>query len=161
MKIINLSNNNLTDDLFKILTENELYDIFDQLRIIDLTNNEIYLTEIKVLIKFVKLFATLKKLIICDNPAEEFINNYIKKKIIRFDEEQNNKKIITKFNKEELIIKELLENKGKNNDNFGNPNNIKLYMNNYIDYRFVEASKKLYPELFDKIDIECKNNYFN
>ena len=103
----------------------------------------------------------MKRLIICDTPAEEFINEYIKKKIIRFNEEQNNKKIITQFNKDELIIKDLIENKGKNNDNFGNQSNIKLYMNNCIDFRFVEASKKLYPELFDKIDIKCKNNYFN
>ena len=161
LKKINLSNNNLTDDLFKILTENELHEIFDQLREIDLTNNEIYLNKIQDLIKFVKLFATLKRLIICDTPAEEFINEYIKKKIIRFNEEQNNKKIITQFNKNELIIKDLLENKGKNNDNFGNQSNIKLYMNNCIDFRFVEASKKLYHELFDKIDIKCKNNYFN
>ena len=33
-----------------------------------------------------------------------------------------------KNNKDELLIKELLENKGKNNDNFGNQNNIRLYM---------------------------------
>ena len=82
-----------------------MHEIFDQLREIDLTNNEIYLNKIKDLIKFVKLFATLKRLIICDTPAEEFINEYIKKKIIRFNEEQNNKKIITQFNKNELIIK--------------------------------------------------------
>ena len=160
LKKINLANNNLTDDFFKILTENELHEIFDQLREIDLTNNEIYLNRTKEVINFVKSFDSLKKIIICDTPAEEIINDYIKKKIIRFNEEQNNKKIETKFNKDELLIKELLENKGKNNDNFGNQNSIRLYMNNCIDFRFVEATKKLYPYLFDKIDIKCKNNYF-
>ena len=160
LKKINLANNNLTDDFFKILTENELHEIFDQLREIDLTNNEIYLNRTKEVINFVNSFDSLKKIIICDTPAEEIINDYIKKKIIRFNEEQNNKKIETKFNKDELLIKELLENKGKNNDNFGNQNSIRLYMNNCIDFRFVEATKKLCPDLFDKIDIKCKNNYF-
>lgn len=162
LKKINLSNNNLTDDLFKLLIENNSHEIYDKLKEINLSNNQIYLNRTKELIKFVQLFDCVQKILIYDTPAEEIINNYIKKKIIRFNEEQNNKKISTEFNKDELIIKALLENNGKNSEDiFGNQSKIKIYLNNNIDYKFIEASKKLYPELFDKVQIKCSNNYFN
>ena len=162
LKKINLSNNNLTDDLFKLLIENNSHEIYDKLKEINLSNNQIYLNRTKELIKFVQLFDCVQKILIYDTPAEEIINNYIKKKIIRFNEEQNNKKISTEFNKDELIIKALLENNGKNSEDiFGNQSKIKIYLNNNIDYKFIEASKKLYPELFDKAQIKCSNNYFN
>ena len=162
LKKINLSNNNLTDDLFKLLIENNSHEIYDKLKEINLSNNQIYLNRSKEMVKFVQLFDSLQKVSIYDTPAEEIINDYIKKKIIRFNEEQNNKKISTEFNKDELIIKELLENNGKNSEDiFGNQSKIKLYLNNNIDYKFIEASKKLYPELFNKVQIKCSSNYFN
>jgi hypothetical protein len=162
LKKINLSNNNLTDDLFKLLIENNSHEIYDKLKEINLSNNQIYLNRTKELIKFVQLFDCVQKILIYDTPAGEIINNYIKKKIIRFNEEQNNKKISTEFNKDELIIKALLENNGKNSEDiFGNQSKIKIYLNNNIDYKFIEASKKIYPELFDKVQIKCSNNYFN
>ena len=162
LKKINLSSNNLTDDLFKLLIENNSHEVYNKLKEINLSNNPIYLNRIKEMIIFSKLFDCLEKILLCDTPGEEIINNYIKKKIIRFNEEQNNKKISTEFNKDELIVKELLENNSKNIiDTFGNKSKIKLYFNNNIDYKFIEASKKLYPELFDKVQIKCSNNYFN
>ena len=161
LKKINLSNNNLTDDLFKLLIENKSHEIYDKLKEINLSNNQIYLNRIKEVIKFVQLFDCIQKILIYDTPAEEIINNYIKKKIIRFNEEQNNKKISTEFNKDESIIKDLFENNGKSSEDiFGNQSKIKLYLNNNIDYKFIEASKKLYPELFDKVQIKCSSNYF-
>ena len=162
LKKINLSSNNLTDDLFKLLIENNSHEIYNKLKEINLSNNQIYLNRIKEVTMFLKLFDCLERLLLYDTPAEEIINNYIKKKIIRFNEEQNNKKITTEFNKDELIVKDLLENNSKNSgDTFGNQSKIKLYLNNTIDYKFIEASKKLYPELFDKIEIKNAYNYFN
>ena len=162
LKKINLSHNNLSDDLFKLLIENNSHEIYNKLKEINISNNEIYLNRAKEVINFVNLFDCMEKIFIYDTPSEEIINNYIKKKIIRFNEEQNNKKITTEFNKDELIIKELLENNSKNSeDNFGNQSKIKLYLNNNIDYKFIEASKKLYPELFDKVQIKNACNYFN
>jgi hypothetical protein len=53
----------------------------------------------------------------------------------------------------------LLENKENPDENSENKSKVKLYMNNNIDYRFVEVSKKLYPKLFDRISIKNIYNY--
>ena len=162
LKKINLSSNKLTDNLFKLLIENNLHEIYENLKELNLSNNEICLNQVKEVKNFSKLFDCIKKLYIYDTPAEENINNYLKKKIIRFNEEQNNKTITTEFNNDEMIIKDLLENNGKNDDeSFGNQSGLKLYLNNVIDYKFIDAAKKLYSELFNKIDIKNKYNYFN
>ena len=162
LKKINLASNKLTDDFFKILIEKKADEIYDKIKEIDLSNNEIYLKGKKEVINFVKSFDSIQKIFIHDTPAEENINNYIKKKIIMLNEEQNSKIITTIFNKEEEEIKNLLESDGKSNDNvFGNQSGAKLYMNNTIDYKFIDAAKKIYPELFDNIYIKNKCNYFN
>ena len=156
LKKLNLSYNKFTDGFFKLLIENNSHELFDNLKEIDLSNNEIYLNNDKEIKTFVQLFDCIQKIILCDTPVEENINNYIKKKIIRFNEEQNDKVIKTEFNKEELSIKELLENK---TEKFGNQSKIKLVMDNKIDYGFISACKKLYPELFENIEIKYKYNY--
>ena len=156
LRKVNLSYNKFTDNFFKLLTENNSHELFDNLKEIDLSNNEIYLNNDKEIKTFVQLFDCIKKIILCDTPIEENINNYIKKKIIRFNEEQNDKVIKTEFNKEELTIKDLFENK---TEKFGNQSNIKLIMDNKIDYGFISACKKLYPELFENIEVKYKYNY--
>ena len=162
LKKINLASNKLTDDFFKILIEKKADEIYDKIKEIDLSNNEIYLKGKKEVINFVKSFDSIQKIFIHDTPAEENINNYLKKKIIMLNEEQNSKIITTIFNKDEEEIKNLLESEGKSNDNvFGNQSGAKLYMNNTIDYKFIDAAKKIYPELFDNIYIKNKCNYFN
>ena len=156
LKKLNLSYNKFTDNFFKLLIENDSHELFDNLKEIDLSNNEIYLNNDKEIKKFVQLFDCIQKIILNDTPIEENINNYIQKKIIRFNEEQNDKEIKTEFNKEELSIKDLFENK---DEKFGNQSKIKLIMDNKIDYGFISACKKLYPELFENLEVKYKYNY--
>ena len=159
LKKLNLSYNEVTDDLFKLLTENNSKKIYDNLKVLDLSNNDIHLAKIKEIKDFIKSFDFIKKILIYNTPVEKIINNYIKKKIIRLNEEKGKKTITTEFNKEELNIIELLENKENPDENSENKSKVKLYMNNNIDYRFVEVSKKLYPKLFDRISIKNIYNY--
>ena len=159
LKKLNLSYNEITDNLFKLLTENNSKKIYDNLKVLDLSNNDIHLAKIKEIKDFIKSFDFIKKILIYNTPVEKIINNYIKKKIIRLNEEKGKKAITTEFNKEELNIIELLENKENPDENSENKSKVKLYMNNNIDYRFVEVSKKLYPKLFDRISIKNIYNY--
>ena len=155
IKKINLSNNNLTDEIFKLLIDNKMYDIYNKIKSINLSGNVICLNKVEEIINFVKLFDSLKEIIIKDTVGEENINNYIRKKIIIFNESQNGQNELTKFNNEELIVQELIENKkDKPDNNFSNNSHVKLIMTNTIDYKFIEAAQKIYPELFEKIDIK-------
>ena len=165
LKKINLSDNKLTDNLFKLLLENNSHEIYSNLKEINLSNNDIHFKKVKELKIFVKYFDCIQKLIIFDTPAEEYINNYIKKKIIRFNDEQN-KKSMTEFNNEDLNIKELFEhnkldkNKGiQSDDILDNQSNIKICMNNTVDFKFIEAARKLFAELFNKLDIKNVYSY--
>jgi hypothetical protein len=106
LKKLNLSCNKLTDNFFKLLIENNAHEIYDKLRQIDLSNNNIHFSNIEEIKTFVKLFDCIQKMFLYDTPIEETINRYIKKRIKRYNEEKYNKKIVTEFNKEELNIKE-------------------------------------------------------
>ena len=155
IKKINLSNNKLTDELFSLLINNKSYDIYNQLKIIDLSNNNIRLSNKNINI-FVKSFDSLKIIIIKNTPAEENINNYIKKIIKRFNEKQNKDKNITELNDLDLLIKGLIENKEDKENYLINNSHIKLKMKNTVDYKFIEAAEKIYPDLFERIKIEYK-----
>ena len=155
VKIMNLSNNKLTDDIFKLLIENKSWDIYRKIKKIDLSNNDINLKDTKIVKEFVKLFDSIKSIIINNTNSEENINNYIKKLVIRFNETQNDGKCTTEFTPSELSIRELINNKNKENCIYNN-SNIKLEMKNKIDYKFIEAAKKINPDIFDKIHIEYK-----
>ena len=133
LKKLNLSCNKLTDNFFKLLIENNAHEIYDKLRQIDLSNNNIHFSNIEEIKTFVKLFDCIQKMFLYDTPIEETINRYIKKRIKRYNEEKYNKKIVTEFNKEELNIKELFDIKDNQDEKFGNLSNIKLYMNNLIE----------------------------
>ena len=155
LKILNLANNKLTDELFSLLVKNKSFDIYNKLKIINLSNNDIKLSNAKDLTNFVKLFDSIKMIIINNTPAEDNINNYIKKIIKRFNETQNGDKNITEFNDIDKLIQGLIEKNDKN-DYLFNSSNIKLKMKNTIDYKFVEAAQKIYPELLERIIIEHK-----
>ena len=155
IKIINLSNNNLTDKIFKLLINNKIYDIYNKIKSINLSFNDISLNNVEDIKNFVKLFDSVKEIIIENTNGEENINNYIRKKIIIFNESQNGQNELTNFNNEELLVQELIENKkDKPDNNFSNNSHVKLKMTNTIDYKFIEAAQKIYPELFEKIDIK-------
>ena len=71
---------------------------------------------------------------------------------------------MTEFNNDDLNIKQLLEhnkldkNKGVLSDDIlDNQSNIKICMNNTVDFKFIEAAQKLFADLFNKLDI--KNIY--
>jgi hypothetical protein len=155
VKIMNLSNNKLTDDIFKLLIENKSWDIYRKIKKIDLSNNDINLKDTKIVKEFVKLFDSIKSIIINNTNSEENINNYIKKLVIRFNETQNDGKCTTEFTPSELSIRELINNKNKENCIYNN-NNIKLEMKKKIDYKFIEAAQKINPDILDKIHIEYK-----
>ena len=142
LKKLNLSCNKLTDNFFKLLTDNNAHEILDKLRTIDLSNNNIHFSNIKEIKTFVKLFDSIQKMFLYDTPIEETINRYIKKRIKRYNEEKYNKKITTNFNKEELNIKELFDIKDNQDEKFGNLSNIKLYMNNLIEV-LIEENENL------------------
>ena len=155
IKVINLSNNKLTDKIFELLIENKCWDIYRKIKKIDLSNNDINLKNPKIFKEFAKLFDSIKTIVIQNTNIEQNINNYIKKLVIRFNEEQNDGKCKTEYNPSELSVKELINNKNQE-DCFNNNSNIKLKMKNTIDYKFIEAAQKLKPHIFDKINIEFK-----
>jgi len=152
---INISNNKITDKIFELLNESKIYDIYHKLKTIDLSSNEINLNKVDEFKKFVQLFDSIQSIIISNTPAEEKINYFIKKKIIKFNEDKNGGEIKTEFDENELLVKGLIDNK-EEKDNLNNKSHIKLKMKCFIDYKFVEAAQKLYPKLFEKIDIEYK-----
>ena len=156
VKIMNLSNNKLTDKLFKYLTDNKSYDIYSKIKNIDLSNNDIKLNNNKDFNIFVELFDSIQIIMIKNTQAEENINNYIKKCIIKFNENKNGENNKTEFNNIDLSIQELIDNKKGREFCFNNNSNIKLQMKNNIDYKFIDEAKKIYPALFDKIIIEYK-----
>lgn len=156
VKIMKLENNKLTDKLFNLLIEDNSWDIYTKLKCIDLSNNDIHLNQIKQFKKFMKLFDSLQTIIIRNTPAEKNINNYIRKIIIRFNEIQNKEQKQTEFTNNEQNIKELFENDKNKDGGLWNDNNIKLKMKNSIDYKFIEAAQKLFPDILNKINIEYK-----
>jgi hypothetical protein len=153
VKKINLSNNKLTDNLFKILEDKKYYSVYNNLKSIDLSNNDINLNNTKDFKLFIKLY-DIKKVIIKNTNAEDKINSYIRKIIIIFNETQNGEKK-TQLNSDELSVKDLIDNNNRQ-DNICNSNNIKIIIKNTIDHKFIEAAKKIYPDIFEKIDIQHK-----
>jgi hypothetical protein len=156
LKKLNLSNNNLTDQLFKLLTNT--HETYDKLKQIDLSNNNIQFSDVKEIKNFVKSFNRLQIIIIYDTPIEENINNYIKKIVIRSNEEKEYKVIKTEFNDKELSIESLFKIKDNQFENFENKSNIKLYLNNRNDNKSLEAFKAINPNLFKKIKMKCLIN---
>ena len=152
---INVSNNKLTDKIFDLLFQNNMYDIYTKLRKLDLSNNQIHLLQNKSFKNFTNYYDCIRIVVIKNTPAEEYINSYVRKKIIRFNEVENGGKAKTEFNQEEMAIKDLIDIGDKKEDLDYNQN-IKLKMKNTIDYKFVAAAKQIYPELFKKIIIENK-----
>jgi serine protease inhibitor len=61
----------------------------------------------------------------------------------------------TQLNSDELSVKDLIDNNNRQ-DNICNNNNIKIIIKNTIDHKFIEAAKKIYPDIFEKIDIQHK-----
>ena len=156
VKNMNLSNNKLTDKLFNYLIDNKSYDIYTKIKNIDLSNNEIKLNGVKDFKYFAELFDSIQTIIINNTEAEENINYYIQKLIKIFNETQNGKGAKTKFNNIDLSIQDLIHNKQGKEYCFINNSHIKLKMKNIIDYRYIDAAQKIYPELFDRIIIEHK-----
>ena len=152
---INISNNKITDTIFELLIESKIYDIYHKIKTIDLSSNEIYLNKGNEVKKFVQLFDSIQSLIISNTPAEENINYFIKTSIIKFNEDKNGEQKKTEFDQNELLVKNLIDNK-EEKDNLNNKSHIKLKMKCFIDYKFIEAAQKIYPKLFEKIDIEYK-----
>ena len=155
IKKINISNNKITDKIFELLNESKIYDIYHKLKTIDLSSNEIYLNKGDEVKKFALLFDSVQSIIISNTPAEENINYFIKTSIIKFNEDKNGEHKKTEFDQNELLVKDLIDNK-EEKDNLNNKSHIKLKMKCFIDYKFVEAAQKIYPKLFEKIDIEYK-----
>ena len=153
LKKLNLSSNNLTDNFFKLL--NKSNESYVKLKQIDLSNNNIQFSNMKEVKNFVKSFDKLQRIIIHDTPIEENINNFIKKTVMRNNEEKTDKVIKTEFNNEELNVQELFKNKDNQNEKFGNKSNVKLCLNNRNEHNLLEACKNLCPELFNKIEIKC------
>jgi hypothetical protein len=150
IKKINLSNNKLTDNLFKLLSEKKsFYDIYNNIKIIDLSVNDIKLNNVQDVKNFVRFFDSIHKIIIKSTIAEDNINNFIRKSIIIFNEKQNGEKNISQYNYQELLVKDLIENKNNKQDNLWNNNNIKIIMKNTIDYNLLKQPKK-YIEIFSK-----------
>ena len=156
VKKMNLSNNKLTDKLFKCLIDIKSYDIYNKLKNVDLSNNDIKLNNVKEFNNFVELFDCIQTIVIRNTQAEENINNYIKKLIIKFNENKNGENNKTEFNDIDLSVQELIDNKKGKEYCFNNNSNIKLQMKNNIDYKFIDAAQKIYPDLFNKIIIEYK-----
>ena len=156
VKVMNLSNNKLTDKLFNCLIDNKSYVIYNKIKNVDLSNNDIQLNNVKDFNNFVQSFDSIQIIIIRNTQAEENINNYVKKLIKKFNENKNDEKNKTEFNDIDLSIQTLIDNKNGKEYCFNNNSNIKLQMKNTIDYKFIDAAQKIYPDLFDKIIIEYK-----
>ena len=158
IKKINLSNNQLTDALFSKLINNKSYDIYNRIKYIDISNNNFDFFKVDEIKKFIKLFDSIQTVIIKNTPAEESINNFIKKSIIIFNENKNGQQKKTEYGSFDLLIKVLFDFENKNNKetDLSNNSHIKIIMKNTIDYKFIEAAMKIYPHLFEKINIEYK-----
>jgi hypothetical protein len=153
LRKINLSNNQLNDELFSDMIKNKIYDIYNSLKIINLSNNSFYLKDNQKIQDFVKAFDNIKSIILYNTPAEDLINKFIKKSIIKLNE--NEKGI--EFDKDDQLIKGLLDKK----DLFNNNNNIKLRIKNTIDFKFIDAANKIFPDLMNKIIIDYKSNTYD
>ena len=118
IKKINVSNNKLTDNLFKLLSEKKsFYDIYNNIKIIDLSVNDIELNNVQHVKKFVRFFDSIHKIIIKSTIAEDNINNFIRKSIIIFNEKENGVKNISQYNQQESLVKNLIENTNNKQDN--------------------------------------------
>lgn len=144
---INLSYNNLTQKIFKLLVENQFHIIFDKLTDLDLSFNNINLEDVVLFKNFLTNFNQLEILSIIETPLQYIFNEYIKKEVlIIIAHEKKVKMTNMSLNKLELQIKENF----KGNLRFNN--NLQIIMNSYIGQKYWSRIGKI-PQFFSQFKI--------
>ena len=149
LKRLNLSSNAITEQFFSRFVENKYYENYKNLKLLNLSCNPISFNEAEIYKKFISNFQSLESLILKNTYISEDINNYMKKKVIRFFAKKNGQKIpdLDKNGKE----MESLIDKDKYIKN-----NSKVYIT--ISYTIKEKYKNLidkyFPYLLERIKME-------
>ena len=149
LKRLNLSSNAITEQFFSKFFENKYYENYKNLKLLNLSCNPISFNEAEIYKKFISNFQSLESLILKNTYISEDINNYMKKKVIRFFAKKNGQKIpdLDKNGKE----MESLIDKDKYIKN-----NSKVYIT--ISYTIKEKYKNLidkyFPYLLERIKME-------
>ena len=158
LKIINISKNKLTDAILDLSVKNNLHKIFNKLKVVNISFNDIHFSNGETTKIFLKNFCTLETLILKNTPIEEDINNFIKKEIIFHNENKNQKKIIKhNYNEKELLIQELFndikDNKNKEEKGYFLKKNtsIKIFIRNILENN--TDAKQLLPQFFERINM--------
>jgi len=178
--ILNLSNNNLNDQDFEKLIENnnsifakikklflcsnyitevgldnlinkEYNKIFENLKKLDLSGNPIKFNDLNQFKNFINGFPQLKTLLIRHTPVEKDFNNYLKIRVIRKIEE-NDKKELSNMSEMDLQFEQFIEKEHYLKEK----TKLKLKLMNTIGYKYLSIIRKNFPYLLENIKIETK-----
>ena len=152
LKKLNLTRNKLTEEIFDLFLENKYQDKFTNLKIINLSENQINFTDSQKYQNFFENFKNIKLFIAKYTHFEKCINNYLKNKIIRYYENERNKQKKTNFTNEDLEIKKILDN----NNYLRAKTSITIYINDIHNNKYLPKIKKYFPEILEKIIIETR-----
>ncbi len=110
LKRLNLSSNAISEQFFVIFTNNNYYEYYHNLKLLNLSGNPITFDEAKIYQKFILNCKNLESLILKNTPIGKDINNFLKYKVVSLEANKVLKKKIENDKKtdelENLIFKD-------------------------------------------------------
>ena len=152
LKNLNLAKNKFTDKILDLMLENNFYEKFTKLKILNLSGNKLNFTKAEKYQNFFEKFISLKKFIAHNTPFELSLNNYTRTIINRYYENERYKAYKTNFSEEDLEIQKILEN-----DNYLlKKTNVTIDVIDVNNYKYISKIKKFYPNILKRVNFETK-----
>lgn len=153
LKYFILESNYLTEQFLYALIKKE-YNFgqkLSNLKHLNLSDNQIGCTDVDKFKQFLELFKNMEILELKYTPVEKYINQVLKKKVIKYHDQKNQRIQEHAFNNEEKKIDQIIEN-----NYLKEKTKLTIKIFDYINTKYTKTILTHFPHLLERIDMENK-----
>ena len=151
LKYLILNANYLTEKFIYSLIDKEYNFInkFSNLKILKLSDNKINCSDVRKFKEFLGMYKNLEILELKNTQIENNINQFLRKKVMKFHDTDNSKKLLHVYNEAEKKIQQIFDD-----EHIKEKTNITIKINDLIFSKYTKTIVSNYPYLFERIVME-------
>ena len=122
---------------------------FSNLKILKLSDNKINCSDVGKFKQFLEMYKNLEILELKNTQAENNINQFLRKKVMKYHDTNNSKKSLHAYNEDEKKIEQIFDD-----EHIKEKTNITIKINDLIFTKYTGEVWKYFPYFFDRINLE-------
>jgi hypothetical protein len=151
LKYFILNANYLTEKFIYSLIAEEynFFHKFSNLKVLKLSDNKINCSDVGKFKQFLEMYKNLEILELKNTPAENNINQFLRKKVMKYHDTNNSKKSLHAYNEDEKKIEQIFDD-----EHIKEKTKITIKINDLIFSKYTGEVWKNFPYFFDRINLE-------